>query len=56
MAVPLGALLNAEYPAKELIELGRLCESLCYDQLAYTDVRLLHECCIRLAAQPKPSR
>jgi hypothetical protein len=33
MAVPLGALLNAEYPAGELIELGRLCESLGYGQL-----------------------
>jgi hypothetical protein len=28
MALPLGALLNAEYAAPELIRLGRLCESL----------------------------
>ena len=34
ITVPLGAHLNAEYPARELIELGQLCESLGYDQLS----------------------
>jgi 5,10-methylenetetrahydromethanopterin reductase len=50
MALPLGALLNAEYPVSELIELGLRCESLGYDQLWYTDVRLFRECYIGLAA------
>jgi 5,10-methylenetetrahydromethanopterin reductase len=50
MPVPLGVLLNAEYPASELVELGRLCESLGYDQLWYTDVRFLRECYVGLAA------
>ena len=50
MALPLGALLNAEYAAPELIRLGRLCESLGYDQLWYTDVRLFRECYVGLAA------
>ncbi len=50
MTVPLGALLNAEHPASELVELGRLCESLGYDQLWYTDIRFFRECYIGLAA------
>ena len=33
MAVPLGARLNAEYPAGDLIEPGRPSESLGYGQL-----------------------
>jgi 5,10-methylenetetrahydromethanopterin reductase len=50
MPLPLGVLLNAEYPAAELLELGRLCEELGYDQLWYTDVRLFRECYVGLAA------
>ena len=50
MAVPVGALLNAEYPASELVELGLLCESLGYDQLWYTDIRLFRECYVALGA------
>jgi len=50
MTLPLGALLNAEYPVSELIELGRRSESLGYDQLWYTDVRLFRECYVGLAA------
>jgi 5,10-methylenetetrahydromethanopterin reductase len=46
----LGVLLNAEYPAGELIELGRLTERLGYRQLWYTDVRLFRECYVGLAA------
>jgi 5,10-methylenetetrahydromethanopterin reductase len=43
-------LLNAEYPASELVTLGRLTEDLGYDQLWYTDVRMFRECYIGLAA------
>ncbi len=50
MPLRFGVLLNAEYPATELIELGRLCEALGYDQLWYTDVRFLRECYVGLAA------
>jgi 5,10-methylenetetrahydromethanopterin reductase len=50
MPLPLGVLLNAEYPAGELLELGRLCEELGYDHLWYTDVRLFRECYVGLAA------
>jgi 5,10-methylenetetrahydromethanopterin reductase len=46
----LGVLLNAEYPAAELVRLGRLVEALGYDQLWYTDVRLFRECFVGLAA------
>ena len=46
----LGVLLNAEYPAGELVELGRLVEDLGYDQLWYTDVRMFRECYLGLAA------
>jgi 5,10-methylenetetrahydromethanopterin reductase len=46
----LGVLLNAEYPPSELIELGRLTESLGYQSLWYTDVRYLRECYLGLAA------
>ena len=45
-----GALLNAEYPAGELAELGRLAEQLGYRHLLYTDVRLFRECYLGLAA------
>ena len=45
-----GVLLNAEYPADELIALGRLCEDLGYDQLWYTDIRMFRECYLGLAA------
>jgi 5,10-methylenetetrahydromethanopterin reductase len=48
--IPVGVLLNAEYPADELIRLGRLCEDLGYSQLWYTDIRLFRECYIGLAA------
>ena len=40
MAIPVGVLLNSDYPARELVRLGRLCEELGYDQLWYTDIRL----------------
>lgn len=46
----LGVLLNAEYPAQELIRLGVLAEQLGYRDLWYTDVRLLRECYIGLAS------
>ncbi|HZS34044.1 MAG TPA: LLM class flavin-dependent oxidoreductase [Methylomirabilota bacterium] len=46
----LGVLLNAEYPAAELVRLGQLVEALGYDQLWYTDVRLFRECFVGLAA------
>lgn len=46
----LGVLLNAEYPAQELIRLGVLAEGLGYRDLWYTDVRLLRECYIGLAS------
>mgnify|MGYP001220313361 CR=1 FL=1 len=46
----LGVLLNAEYPAHELADLGRLCEDLGYDQVWYTDIRLFRECYLGLAA------
>ncbi len=45
-----GVLLNAEYPASELVQLGRLAEDLGYDQLWYTDIRMFRECYIGLAA------
>jgi 5,10-methylenetetrahydromethanopterin reductase len=50
MPLSMGVLLNAEYPATQLVELGQLCESLGYDQLWYTDVRLLRDCYVGLAA------
>jgi len=48
--IPVGVLLNAEYPADELVRLGRLSEDLGYSQLWYTDIRLFRECYIGLAA------
>jgi 5,10-methylenetetrahydromethanopterin reductase len=45
-----GALLNAEYPLGELVDLGRLAEQLGYRHLLYTDVRLFRECYLGLAA------
>jgi 5,10-methylenetetrahydromethanopterin reductase len=45
-----GVLLNAEYPAQELIRLGILAEQLGYRDFWYTDVRLLRECYIGLAS------
>jgi len=45
-----GALLNAEYRAGELVELGQLAERLGYRHLLYTDVRLFRECYLGLAA------
>jgi 5,10-methylenetetrahydromethanopterin reductase len=47
---PLGVLLNAEYPAQELIRLGVLAEQLGYSTFWYTDVRMLRECYIGLAS------
>ena len=52
----LGCLLNAEYPAAELIRLGRLAESLGYAQLWYTDLRLFRECFVGLAALAMSTR
>jgi 5,10-methylenetetrahydromethanopterin reductase len=49
-ALPLGVLLNAEYPAQELIRLGVLAEELGYQSLWYVDVRMLRECYIGLAS------
>jgi len=46
----LGVLLNAEYPAQELIRLGVLAEELGYRDFWYTDVRLLRECYIGLTS------
>lgn len=46
----LGVLLNAEYPAKELLRLGALAEDLGFRQLFYTDVRFLRECYAGLAS------
>jgi 5,10-methylenetetrahydromethanopterin reductase len=48
-SLPLGVLLNAEYPAQELIRLGVLAEQLGYSSFWYTDVRMLRECYIGLA-------
>jgi 5,10-methylenetetrahydromethanopterin reductase len=48
--VNFGALLNAEYPTGELVELGQLAERLGYRHLLYTDVRLFRECYLGLAA------
>src|SRR5450759_3435853 len=50
MTLPLGLLLNAEYPIHELIETAKLGESLGYDQLWYTDVRFQRDCFVGLAA------
>jgi 5,10-methylenetetrahydromethanopterin reductase len=50
MKLALGVLLNAEYPVKELVDLGRLSEGLGYDQMWYTDIRLFRECYLGLAA------
>jgi 5,10-methylenetetrahydromethanopterin reductase len=47
---PLGVLLNAEYPAQDLIRLGVLAEQLGYSSFWYTDVRMLRECYIGLAS------
>jgi 5,10-methylenetetrahydromethanopterin reductase len=47
---PLGVLLNAEYPAQELIRLGVLAEQLGFSSFWYTDVRMLRECYIGLAS------
>jgi 5,10-methylenetetrahydromethanopterin reductase len=46
----IGALLNAEYPVGELVQLGQLAEQLGYRHLLYTDVRLFRECYLGLAA------
>ncbi len=50
MPVPMSALLFSEYSTAELVELGRLCEALGYEQLWYADVRFLRECYLGLAA------
>ncbi len=47
---PLGVLLNAEYPAAELIRLGVLAEELGYRSFMYVDVRFHRECYIGLAS------
>ena len=46
----ISVLLNAEYPIKQLAELGRLSEELGYHCLWYTDLRFATECFIGLAA------
>jgi 5,10-methylenetetrahydromethanopterin reductase len=50
MTLPLGLLLNAEYPINELIQTAKLAESLGYDQLWYTDVRFQRDCFVGLTA------
>ena len=51
MAAPqLGVLLNAEYPAAELVRLGELAEDLGYTNFFYVDVRFMRECYIGLAS------
>lgn len=50
MPLNLGVLFFSEYPVPELVDLGRLCEGLGYDQLWYTDVRFFRECYLGLAA------
>jgi 5,10-methylenetetrahydromethanopterin reductase len=55
-SVRLGVLLNAEYPARELIRLGQLVETLGYHQLWYTDIRLFRECFVGLAALATSTR
>lgn len=52
----IGCLLNAEYPVAELVRLGQLAESLGYDQLWYTDVRLFRECFVGLTALAMSTR
>lgn len=49
-SLPLGVLLNAEYPASELIRLGVLAEDLGYQSFWYVDVRMMRECYIGLAS------
>jgi 5,10-methylenetetrahydromethanopterin reductase len=46
----LGLLLNAEYPAADLVRLGELAEELGYANFFYVDVRFLRECYIGLAS------
>jgi len=53
---PIGVLLNAEYPAAELIRLGRLAEELGYQTLWYVDVRLMRECYVGLASLAMATR
>ena len=49
MARTLGLLLNAEYSMSRLAELGELSESLGYDILWYTDLRLSTDCYLGLS-------
>src|SRR5690349_20965282 len=46
----LGVLLFAEYPADQLVELGRLSEELGYTYFWYTDIRFSRECYVGLTA------
>jgi len=55
-ALRLSCLLNAEYPATELIRLGQLAESLGYERLWYTDIRLFREVFVGLAALAMSTR
>lgn len=54
--LPIGVLLNAEYPAGELIHLGQLAEELGYDTCWYVDVRLMRECYVGLASLAMATR
>jgi len=47
---PLSVLLGAEYPAPELIRLGKLAEELGYECFWYVDYRMQRECYIGLAS------
>ena len=49
MTRTLGLLLTAEYTVPELIKLGQLGESLGYDTLWYTDLRLAPDCYLGLS-------
>jgi 5,10-methylenetetrahydromethanopterin reductase len=50
VAIAVDVLLNAEYPARDLVQLGRLAEELGYGRLWYTDIRMFRECYLGLAA------
>src|SRR5215471_2626137 len=50
MNLGLGVLLYSDYTTRQLVELGRLCESLGYQWFWYTDVRFARDCYLGLAA------
>ncbi|MBV9736325.1 MAG: LLM class flavin-dependent oxidoreductase [Acidisphaera sp.] len=50
MDLDLGVLLFSDYPTRELVELGSLCEAAGYRYFWYTDVRFARDCYIGLTA------